>query len=62
MAYEVTMQGGYGRRDKHIVPDIESAKSKIKEQMATKKYLGYTTKPHPEMEKHPLYASSKEGE
>jgi hypothetical protein len=62
MAFEVTMQGGYGRRDKHVVPDMDSAKSKIKEQMATGKYLGYDTKPHPIMEDHPLYCATIKSE
>ncbi len=62
MAYEVTMQGGYGRRDKHIASDIESARSHIKEKMKTGKYLGYDTKPHPCMGEHPLYSSSKKEE
>ncbi len=62
MAYEVTMHGGYGRRDKHVVPDTESAKSHIKEKMATGKYLGYDTKPHPEMGNHPLYCAATKAE
>lgn len=64
MAYEVTMQGGYGRRDKHIAPDMEAAQSHIKEKMATGKYLGYNTKEHkhPCVGDHPLYKAAIETE